>query len=78
MSPQYQAALRATPGQTRISKADITDEIARGIIESETKARRAKTERLRALRLAQEATEAKAAEQAAAEKPTKKPAKKKT
>lgn len=67
MSSRYQAALKMTPTQTRISKADVTTEIARGIIESEAKARTAQIERLRALRLEKEAAEAKAAEKAAKE-----------
>lgn len=38
------------------AKADITTRIARGILDSETSAREAKSERLRAARLAQETT----------------------
>ncbi|MBX3570460.1 MAG: hypothetical protein KF914_20535 [Rhizobiaceae bacterium] len=47
------------------SKADATTMVARSILQAETKARDAKTAKLRALRLAQEAE--------AAEAPAKKP-----
>lgn len=72
MSSNYQSAIRATPPPTRVSRADITTEIARGMIKQEAKARAEKTERLRALRLANEAAEAKAAAKAEAKAEAKK------
>lgn len=68
MSSSYLATIKAAPPPTRISKADITTEIANGIIKQQAKARAEKTARLRALRLAKEAAEAKAAAKAEAKK----------
>jgi len=54
-SHSYQFRLSAKPSRQE-TKADITTRTARQIMDSETAAREAKTERLRAARLAQEAS----------------------
>ena len=53
--PELPAGVFAARPNRQESKADATTTMARSILQAETKARDAKTARLRALRLAQEA-----------------------
>lgn len=58
-APTKDTLFRPVPSRTE-TKADVTDRVAREIIQSETDRRNALTEKLRAARLAQEASNAEA------------------
>lgn len=58
-APTKDTLFRPVPSRTE-TKADVTDRVAREIIQSETDRRHALTEKLKAARLAQEAAAAEA------------------